>query len=95
MPRAHLTTDRRPTHASHAALVALDLMLPMRDPWRKRELISVLSTARFGRARDLVRGQRIIYFITAFPEDRHVRIRDHDRLRAALARAAQHAALRS
>jgi hypothetical protein len=57
---------------SHAELVALDRSLTTRDSRRKRALLAVLETARIGRARDLARLQRIICFITAFPEDRLV-----------------------
>jgi hypothetical protein len=47
-------------------------LLATRDSRRKRQLIAVLATAPFGRARDLVRLQRILCFITAFPEDGRV-----------------------
>jgi hypothetical protein len=72
MRRAHVTTLRSRDHTARAALVALDRLLATRDPRRKRELLAVLAAARFGRARDLVRLQRIICFITAFPEDARV-----------------------
>jgi hypothetical protein len=52
--------------------VALDRLLATRDAQRKSELLGVLATARFRRARDLLRLQRILCFITAFPEERRV-----------------------
>jgi hypothetical protein len=67
-----MATIRPKDRAAQAALVALDRLLAMRDSRRKRELLAVLATARFGRARDLLRLQRIICFITAFPEDGRV-----------------------
>ena len=65
-----MATIRPKDRAAQAALVALDRLLATRDSRRKRELLAVIATARFGRARDLLRLQRIICFITAFPEDR-------------------------
>ena len=55
-----------------AALAALERSLATRDARRKRELLAALATGRFRRARDLVRLQRIICFIIAFPEDGRV-----------------------
>jgi hypothetical protein len=68
-----MTTIRPKDRPAQAALVALDRLLATRDTRRKRDLLAVVATARFGRARDLVRLQRIIGFITAFPEDGRVR----------------------
>ncbi|HTS21204.1 MAG TPA: hypothetical protein VMN79_05265 [Casimicrobiaceae bacterium] len=67
-----MTTSRPSSRLSQAALATLDRSLPARDARRKRELLAVVASARFGRARDLVRLQRIACFITAFPEDRRV-----------------------
>jgi hypothetical protein len=67
-----MTTIRPKNRPLQAALVTLDRLLATRDTRRKRELLAVLATARFVRARDLVRLQRIICFITAFPEDGRV-----------------------
>jgi hypothetical protein len=69
MRLAHVTIIRSRDRTARAALVALDRLLATRDSLRKRELLAVLAAARFDRARDLVRLQRIICFITAFPED--------------------------
>jgi len=67
-----VTTLRSRDRKPRPALVALERLLPTRDARRKTELLAVLATARFGRARDLVRLQRILCFVTAFPEDERV-----------------------
>jgi len=67
-----MTTIRPRDRPARVALVALDRLLATRDTRRKRELLAVLTRARFSRARDLVRLQRIICFILAFPEDGRV-----------------------
>jgi hypothetical protein len=67
-----MTRIRQKDRGAQAALVAMERLLATRDSRGKRELLAVLATARFGRARDVARLQRIICFITAFPEDRRV-----------------------
>src|SRR5215471_7695248 len=67
-----MPTIRPKNLPAQAALVALDRLLVARDTRRKLELLAALATARFARARDLVRLQRIICFISAFPEDGRV-----------------------
>ena len=67
-----VTAIRKKNRPGKAELVALDRLLATRDTRRKRELLAVLATTLFVGAGDLVRLQRIICFITAFPEDRRV-----------------------
>jgi len=67
-----VTTTRSKNRGALDALTALHRSLGTRGPEpadRTRELLGALATARFVRARDLVRLQRIVCFITAFPED--------------------------
>ncbi|HTT10990.1 MAG TPA: hypothetical protein VMG60_08890 [Burkholderiaceae bacterium] len=66
-------TIRSGNRVAGAALAELDRLLATANAPRKRELLAVVATARFVRARDLVRLQRAICFLTAFPEDGRVR----------------------
>jgi hypothetical protein len=67
-----VTTSRSRSRVALAALGELHRLLSEHRPGlnaRRRELLAALATTRFGRARDLVRLQRIICFLSAFPDD--------------------------
>jgi hypothetical protein len=71
-----LATTRSEGRRARTVLLEAQRLLGAQGPparQRKRAVLAALATARFVRARDLVCLQRVICFLTAFPDDAAIR----------------------